>query len=78
MGNPLIEILGRTVLGNIWTTSIGGSLIWANIEKVAHMLAQNPTIGQLVMDSSFQSLMMGVVLPFLRDPKKLPQMFFKE
>jgi len=77
MDKTLIDILGRTVLGNIWTTSIGSSLIWSNLEKVAHVMAQNPTVGQLLNDSSFQALVSGAALAFLRDPKKLPQMFYK-
>ena len=77
MDKTIINLLGRTVLGNLWTTSLGGGLIWSNIEKVANVLSQNPTIGQLITDPAVQALFTGVVLPFLQDPKKLPQMFFR-
>ena len=76
--NPILEMAGKMVLGNIWTTGIGGTLMWANIERVAHLLASAPTIGQVIMSPEFQVFITGMVLPFLRDPKKLPQLFFKD
>ncbi len=77
MNNALLNIAGRTVLGNLWSTSIGGSLIWVNVKPVVDLLANGVTVGELVTAPQFQALVAGVAAIFIRDPAKLPQLLFK-
>ena len=77
MNGTIIDLVGRTVLGNLWSTTIGGSLIWTNLEPVIHLLAGGATIGQILTAPQFQALVAGLTAFFVKDPSKLPQMFFK-
>ncbi len=77
MNSTLVDLVGRTVLGNLWSTSIGGSLIWTNLEPVVHLLAGGATIGQILTAPQFQALVSGVAAIFVKDPSKLPQLFNK-
>ena len=74
---PIIDLAGKALLGNLWSTSIGGSLIWANLEPVIHLLNSGVTVGALLQAPQFQALASGVAALIVKDPSKLPQMFFK-
>jgi hypothetical protein len=74
---PLIDIAGKAILGNLWSTTIGGSLIWTNLEPVIHILSSGVTVGSLLQAPQFQALASGVAALIVKDPSKLPQAFFK-
>ncbi len=75
MNNAFIDWIGKAVVGNAWSTTIGGGMIWANAAAVMNLLAQRPTIGQVLMDPSVQALAAGVIgVVSKMDHPALPQL----
>ncbi len=78
MNQVLTDFIGKSVLGNIWSTTIGGAIIWDNVAKVATLLSSGPTVGQVLSAPEFQALVAGVIgVVSKMDHPKLPQLTFK-
>ncbi len=78
MNQMLTDFIGKSVLGNIWSTAIGGGMIWSNVAAVATLLSHGPTVGQVLSAPEFQALVAGVIgVVSKMDHPALPQLSFK-
>lgn len=75
MNQFLADMIGKAVLGNIWSTTIGGGMVWSNAEQLMHLLASGPTVGQLITSPVFQASLAGLIgMVGQLDHAKLPQL----
>ncbi|MGJ0393050.1 MAG: hypothetical protein ACR650_09870 [Methylocystis sp.] len=76
MNNALVDMAGRAVLGNMWSTMIGGWAIFVTLGNVFIKIGHGISPAQIVADPDFLALGAGVVSIVKElDPKFMPQLF---